>query len=72
MILARVIGLSDQGYMLTTGEEELGVVVAFSEASKLAKSSGVFANRKADFASRWILERRNRLTPRLTLSVSLP
>lgn len=34
MILARVIGLSDQGYMLTTGEDELGVVVAFSEASE--------------------------------------
>lgn len=34
IILARVIGLSEQGYMLTTAEDELGVVIAYSEASK--------------------------------------
>ena len=32
VILARVIGLSDQGYMLTTAEDELGVVTGYSEA----------------------------------------
>lgn len=34
IILARVVGLSDQGYMLTTAEDELGVVSGFSESSE--------------------------------------
>ena len=35
IILARIIGQSDQGYMLTTGEEELGVVIGYSDAGNL-------------------------------------
>lgn len=38
IILARVIGLSDQGYLLTTAEEELGVVVAYSESSEYQRN----------------------------------
>lgn len=37
IILSRVIGLSDNGYLLTTASSELGVVLARSEFGKLTQ-----------------------------------
>lgn len=81
MILARVIGLSDQGYMLTTGEDELGVVVAFSEASKLGFDKHLLLRKwKIRFRSKFILHefgishpnRSNHILSRQTGKIMIP